>query len=186
MPTEVRSWTYCIFYTSYLFIQAFQHYWSKIRYNWYECMIRNVHFTWSILKKNGMTFGKSCICIVCIWSLVLSFGRTIFYHSHAFHSAAFLPLLMVQSSHGVQRRMISVDNFFRIFEIIIFLLCCCYMWPSARCGNYISPFLCVNSIKKSFLKYEWCPWNCKLQFHGHHSYFRKDFQMLLTLKEGHM
>ena len=25
----------------------------------------------------------------------------------------------------------------------------------------------------------------KLQFHGHHSYFRKDFQMLLTLKEGH-
>ena len=28
--------------------------------------------------------------------------------------------------------------------------------------------------------------NCKLQFHGHHSYFRKDFQMLLTLKEGHM
>ena len=66
-----------------------------------------------------------------------------------------------------------------------FLLCCCYMWPSARCGNYISPFLCANSIWKSFLKYEWCPWNCKLQFHGHHSYFRKDFQMLLTLKEGH-
>ena len=25
-----------------------------------------------------------------------------------------------QSLHGVQRRMISVDNFFRIFEIIIF------------------------------------------------------------------
>ena len=24
------------------------------------------------------------------------------------------------SKHGVQRRMISVDNFFRIFEIIIF------------------------------------------------------------------
>ena len=24
-----------------------------------------------------------------------------------------------------------------------------------------------------------------LQFHGHHSYFRKDFQILLTLKEGH-
>ena len=24
-----------------------------------------------------------------------------------------------------------------------------------------------------------------LQFHGHHSYFGKDFQMLLTLKEGH-
>ena len=26
---------------------------------------------------------------------------------------------------------------------------------------------------------------CKLQFHGHHSYFRNDFQMLLTLKEGY-
>ena len=24
-----------------------------------------------------------------------------------------------------------------------------------------------------------------LQFHGHLSYFRKDFQMMLTLKEGH-
>ena len=57
--------------------------------------------------------------------------------------------------------------------------------PSARCGNYISPFLCANSIWKSFLKYEWCPWNCKLEFHGHHSYFRKDFKMLLTFKEGH-
>ena len=34
------------------------------------------------------------------------------------------------------------------------LLCCCYMCPSARCGNYISPFLCDNSIWKSFLKYE--------------------------------
>ena len=27
--------------------------------------------------------------------------------------------------------------------------------------------------------------NMKLQFHGHHSYFRKDFQMLLKLKEGY-
>ena len=24
----------------------------------------------------------------------------------------------------------------------------------------------------------------KLQFHGHHSYFRKDFQMLLAVKKG--
>ena len=31
------------------------------------------------------------------------------------------------------------------------------MWPSAQCGNYISHFLCANSIWKSFLKYEWCP-----------------------------
>ena len=27
--------------------------------------------------------------------------------------------------------------------------------------------------------------NSNLQFHGHHSLFRKDFQMLLTLKGGH-
>ena len=27
--------------------------------------------------------------------------------------------------------------------------------------------------------------NSKLKFHGHYSYFRKDFQMLITLKEGH-
>ena len=26
--------------------------------------------------------------------------------------------------------------------------------------------------------------NCKLQFPGHHSYFRKDFQMLLAVNEG--
>ena len=25
--------------------------------------------------------------------------------------------------------------FFRIFEIMIFLLCCCYSIPSARCGG---------------------------------------------------
>ena len=79
--------------------------------------------------------------------------------------------------------MISVDTFF-VFLDYYFLLCCCYMWPSARCGKDISPFLCANMIWKSFLKYEWCQWNCKLQFHGHHSYFRKAFQMLLTLKEG--
>ena len=26
---------------------------------------------------------------------------------------------------------------------------------------------------------------CETANHGHHSYFRKDFQMLITLKEGH-
>ena len=93
---------------------------------------------------------------------------------------------MKRFDHGVQRRMISMDIFFSYFWDYYFLLFCCYMWPSARCGNYISPFLFATSIWKSFLKYEWCPWNCKLQFHGHHSYFRKDLQMLLTLKEGHM
>ena len=28
-----------------------------------------------------------------------------------------------------------------------------------------------------------CPGNYKLQFPGHHSHFRKDFQMLLAVKE---
>ena len=34
-----------------------------------------------------------------------------------------------------------------------------------------------------FLKYELCLCSCTLQFHGHHSYIRKDFQMLLAVKE---
>ena len=56
--------------------------------------------------------------------------------------------------HRMQRRMISVVIFF-VFLDYYFLLYCCYMYcPSARCGNYISPFLCANSIWKSFLKYE--------------------------------
>ena len=56
-----------------------------------------------------------------------------------------------------------MDNFFVFFFFggggLLFLHCCCYMWPSARCGG-------------------------NLQFHGHHSYFRKDFQMLLADKKG--
>ena len=34
--------------------------------------------------------------------------------------------LDLQCLHGVQRRMISVDNFF-VFCCYYFLLCCCYM-----------------------------------------------------------
>ena len=56
-------------------------------------------------------------------------------------------------THGVQRRMISVDNFF-VFLRLLLLLCCCYIRPSARCGGYVWPSLSVNSIWKSFLKYE--------------------------------
>ena len=63
------------------------------------------------------------------------------------------PLLFGQKQ-GVRHtcRMVFVINFFRIFEIIIFLLCCCYVWPSAQCGGYISPSLTAKSIWKSFLK----------------------------------
>ena len=91
--------------------------------------------------------------------------------------------------------------FFRIFQIIIF----CFVgdiFDLVHDVGYTWLVLTVTatSIWKSFLKYEWCPWNCKLLFHGHqsyfrkdfqklqfhrhHSYFRKDFQMLVTAKEG--
>ena len=85
-------------------------------------------------------------------------------------------------SHGVQCRLVLVDNFLANFSNYYFLLLCWYMWPSARCGDYILPSLAATSIWKSFLKYEWCPWNCNLQFHGHHSYFRKDLQMLVAVR----
>ena len=55
---------------------------------------------------------------------------------------------------GVQNRMVLVVNFFHIFEISIFLLCCCFMRPSAQCGGYTLPKLTANSIWKSFLKYK--------------------------------
>ena len=36
--------------------------------------------------------------------------------------------------------------------------------------------------RKSLLKYENCPGNCILQFSGHRSYFRIDFQTMLSVK----
>ena len=62
----------------------------------------------------------------------------------------------------------------------------CYIWPSTPCGGYISPSLFASIIWKSFLKYERCLWNCKLQFHGHHFYFRTDFQKSLAINIGHI
>ena len=49
--------------------------------------------------------------------------------------------------------MISVDNFFNIFEIIIFcfVVAICDL---VHAGGYVWPSLSVNSIWKSFLKYE--------------------------------
>ena len=57
--------------------------------------------------------------------------------------------------------MISVDNFFVFFEMINF---CCDV---AICDL-------VHDVEAIFHL-----------FHGHHSYFRKEFQMVLTLKEGY-
>ena len=55
------------------------------------------------------------------------------------------------SKHGVHRRMISVDNFFRIFEIIIF----CFVVAICNLVHDVeATYDSVNSIWKSFLKYE--------------------------------
>ena len=50
----------------------------------------------------------------------------------------------------MQSRMVSVDNFFRIFEIIIF----CFVVAICDPVGYVWPSLSVNSIWISFLKYE--------------------------------
>ena len=86
--------------------------------------------------------------------------------------------------HGVQHRMVLVDNFFRIFQIIIFCFVAdmcdlvhdveaihwlCYLLPAS--GNV---FWNMSDAYETAI----------LQFHGHHSYFRKHFQMLVAAKEG--
>ena len=65
-----------------------------------------------------------------------------------------IAIYLYDSSVDILHRDDFSGQFFRIFGVYYFLLCCCYMRPSARCGIYISPFLCANSIWKSFLKYE--------------------------------
>ena len=68
----------------------------------------------------------------------------------------------------LQRVQPTSSGFSGHFFLLFFLLCCCYMCPGAVCVDYAWPLLKVNSIWKSFLKYK---------------YFRKDFQMLLPVKE---
>ena len=78
------------------------------------------------------------------------------------------PKSMRYLSGGTMQDGVS-EKLFRIFHFC--LLCCCCIWPSTRCWGYTWPKLTVTaySIWKLFLKYKWCPWNCKLQFHGLHS-----------------
>ena len=66
---------------------------------------------------------------------------------------------------GVQRRMILVGFFFRIFESIFFFflgggggweICCCHMRPRARYGGYTWSMLIAN-IWTPVLKYEGFP-----------------------------
>ena len=74
--------------------------------------------------------------------------------------------------HGVQSRMISVNNFF-VFLRLFFFFC-----VDAICDL-------VHNMETIFHLSYVLTASGNLQFHGHHSYFRKDFQMLLTLKEGY-
>ena len=72
--------------------------------------------------------------------------------------------------------------FFRIFEIIIFCFVVAIydLVHDVETIFHLSYVLTVSDL--------FCNMNDareKLQFHEHHSYFRKDFQMLLTLKECH-
>ena len=57
-------------------------------------------------------------------------------------------------NHGVQRRMVLVDNFFRFFGIKSFCLIVATCDLVRDVEDYISPSLAATSIWKSFLKYE--------------------------------
>ena len=54
----------------------------------------------------------------------------------------------------VQLRMFLVVNFFDILKLRFFLLCVCYICPSARYGGYTLSMVTADSIWKSFPKYE--------------------------------
>ena len=53
-------------------------------------------------------------------------------------------------------------------------------FPDGFSGQY---FFKLNLFAFVLLYVTWCT---KLQFHGHHSYFRKYFQMLLAANIGHI
>ena len=52
-------------------------------------------------------------------------------------------ILKLGTMHGVQRRMISVDNFFVFLRFLFFALLLLYVTYSARCGDYVCPSLSV-------------------------------------------
>ena len=82
----------------------------------------------------------------------------------------------LSSYHGVQRRMISVVNFSCIFEIITFyfVVAICDLVHDVETIFHLSYMLTASGDMSD-----------AREIHGHHSYFRKDFKMLLTFKEGH-
>ena len=88
--------------------------------------------------------GLHTVLYVPYFSVFISFFGSFYF--------SFGVRILIVPMHGVQRRMISVDNFFVFLRLLFF--CFVVAIPSARCGNYISPLLCANSIWKSFLKFE--------------------------------
>ena len=103
----------------------------------------------------------------------------LFYNIFRLRQPSIIPTGLLQL---VQRRMVLVVNFFESYKSFSFCFVAAIL--DIDLVHDVEAILSANSIWKSFLKYEYCRRNCKLQFHGHHSYFRKDFHMLLAVKEG--
>ena len=58
-----------------------------------------------------------------------------------------------------------------------------YIWSTCniRCGECNLLWYASYIILIFWLKYVWCPENCELQFSGHHSYFRHNFNIMLAV-----
>ena len=63
--------------------------------------------------------------------------------------------------------MVNFFEFLKLITFFDFVVALCDPVASAQCGYYTRIMLTAN--------------NYKLQFPVHHSYFREDFQMLLTV-----
>ena len=75
-------------------------------------------------------------------------------------------------------------QYFRIFEIII----CCFVVAICNLMHDVETIFHLPCVLEIFSEIRLMPVKLQiaslnLQFQGHHSYFRKDFQMLLALKE---
>ena len=129
-----------------------------------------VSFSFSFLSSSFfLSFFLSWIFLFLIFSIS--------YHDQN-HIVIFLKLTCTDAienfasvlgkGYRVQRR-IFVSNFATYFFFLFYW----YMWPSARWWGHTILRELLPASGFFFLKYEWCSWNCNLQFHGHHSYFRK-------------
>ena len=78
-----------------------------------------------------------------------------------------LSIFLYPQYQGAQRWVFLVVIFFFVVLKLFFLLCCCYICDLV---HDVEALIHLPSRK--------------LQFHGHHSYFRKDFQMLFAANIG--